>query len=128
MIRSYSIVSKSGITLKVVRDARGSDTLWKHDSTSMNGPTNQELSRLLVQVFGELDNCGIIYGSWKIVDVISERAVGCYNNALQRVNKISRLYENYQILPAFLTIPAVQVVASTHVLQFDSQPVVFSPY
>jgi hypothetical protein len=92
------------LTLKVICDARGSDTLRKHDSTSLDSPTDQELGRLLVQVFGKINDSRIIYSSWEVVDVISQWTVSCDDDVLRLVNKrsvLDGLFEPYLLLRPF---------------------------
>lgn len=82
-----------GLALKIVCNSRRGDTLRKHNRTSLNSPTNQELSGLPVLVLCEFDDGGVIHRSRKVVDVVSERAVSRYQNILQRVNSWIEMFE-----------------------------------
>lgn len=72
-------------TLEIIFDAARSNTLWKHDCSSLNSPADEQLSGLLSQFFREADHSWVIYSSWKIIDVISQRTVGCRNDVLNSV-------------------------------------------
>lgn len=52
------------LTFKVTLNAGLCHTLWKHDSATLNRPINQNLSRGLSKLLGNLDYNIIIYSSF----------------------------------------------------------------
>ena len=100
-------------TLKVIFDSPRCNAFWKHDSTPLNGPADQELSWLLVQIFGKSDNSGIIHSSGQVIDVVPERAVRCCDDVLLLLAWWT--FKEINNLLVVWTIPVALVVANMRV-------------